>query len=111
EHHLVAIARNARGHREEAGERRVERAVAIERTGRERLRLGIDQVNDPVAHAVAPGVDRRGKKESAWVLRPVGGPRQSLQARGRLRSGHRREPSAQAAPPAPPPPPPPPPPP
>ena len=54
EHHLVAVARNPRGHGEQARQRRVQRPVEIQRARGQRIGLRIDEVNDPVAHVAAP---------------------------------------------------------
>src|SRR4029434_4879060 len=74
EHHLLAVAVNPRGHREEAGEGRVEGPVEIERTRGERIRLGIDQVYDPLAHVVTPAVARRCTLTSTASVRGRGRP-------------------------------------
>ena len=47
QHHLVAVARDGRGDREQAGDRRVERAVQVERPRRQRIGLRIDEMDHP----------------------------------------------------------------
>ena len=47
QHHLVAVARNRGGDREQAGDRRIERAVEVEGPRGKGVRLGIDEVDHP----------------------------------------------------------------
>ena len=47
QHHLVPVARDGGGDGEQAGDRRIERAVEVERPCRQGIRLRIDEMDHP----------------------------------------------------------------
>jgi hypothetical protein len=60
EHDLVPVARDGSSHGEQPRERRVEGPVQILGPGRQRIRLGVDQMDDPLSHATPPLQPSRG---------------------------------------------------
>jgi hypothetical protein len=52
QHHLILIAWDRGGHRQQSGKRRIERTIHVQRTGRQGIGLRIDEMNDARLHVV-----------------------------------------------------------
>ena len=54
QHHFILVAWDGCGDGEQAGKRRVQRPIQVDRAGRKRIRLRIDEMNDAGAHEHSP---------------------------------------------------------